>query len=386
MKYFLGLIRRIIHEYEIPVRLDRISRVLVVDPNYIGDMLFSSVVYRALKENLPNARVEALVYPFTKEILSANPFVDHVYDLPKGSLLQQLSILIKLRKTEFDLVLQLNTSLRTNFLMFLICGKYRLGYDYRNRGCLNNIRVRIATRTAQTRYRVDECADLLEQAFAWRVSEREMILHVAAEHKERALQLLAKNKVGASDLLIGIQANCRETWKERRWEQSKFSNLANELIRLYDAKIVFTGSMDDAEYVSSIIRGIQFQGNIVNLVGKTAIMELAAVLRRIDVFITVNTGPMQIAVSQRTPTVVLMGVTPPLVTYPLNVPIFQYVWTGNQDTESQLKVDPKDAMRMKSIEVHHVLEKVAILLQQRTGKTGNKIFSDNESASNRKRE
>ncbi len=365
MKYFLGLLGILIKEYAVPLRLNNIRRILVVDPNFIGDMLFSSPVYRALKDNLPGAKVEALVYPFTTEILSANPFVDRVHSLPRNRITQQLRTSLRLRKEKFDLVLQLNTSLKTNFLMWLIGGRYRLGYDYQNRACFNNIRIPIETRTARVRYRIDECIELLESAFGWEISEREMILPVAMRYKQTAAELLAKNGVTASDILIGIQANCRETWKERRWEQSKFSGLANELIRRYNARIVFTGSKDDEEYVKAIIHGIQFSDNVVNLVGKTSLMELAALLQRIDVFVTVNTGPMQIAISQKTPTVVLMGVTPPVVTFPVNLPIFQFVWTGGLEAESQLKVDPKDSTRMKSIEVHHVVKKVEYILQLR---------------------
>jgi ADP-heptose:LPS heptosyltransferase len=368
MKFLLGLIKKVIHEHTIPVRLDGISRILVVDLNYIGDMLFSSPIYKALKKTFPNAEVAAVVYRFTKEVVSANPYVDRVYDLPKGNLFRQLGPLLRLRKSKSDLVLQLNTSLRTNFLMWIIDSKYRLGYDYQNRGCFNNIRIPIATRTSRTRYRIDECADLLEQAFGWEVADREMVLHVDDQYKLKVAEVLDRYDVKASDTLIGIQANCRETWKERRWEQSKFAALANELIERYAARIVFTGSKDDAEYVRAIVQKIRRSDNIINLVGGTTLMELAALLQRIHVFVTVNTGPMQIAISQRTPTVVLMGVTPPLITYPMNVPIFQYVWLGDHATSSQLAVDSKDSMRMKSIEVYHVMDKVNYLLELR-GKT-----------------
>lgn len=363
MKYILGFIKRIIREYKTPIRLHNIRSILVVDPNFIGDMLFSSPVYKALKNNLPNARVEALVYPFTREILSANPFIDQIHFLPEKNLLQQLWSLLHLRKRKFDLLLQLNTSLKTNFFIWIIGGRYRLGYDYCNRGCFNNIRIPIATRTARTRYRIDECVDLLELAFGWKVVERQMILSVPVEDEQKVPEMLKELKVDKSDTLIGIQANCRSTWEERKWEKSKFAAMTNELIKKYNAKIVFTGSKEDSEYVKAIMQSIERPENVASLVGKTTLMELAALLQRINVFITVNTGPMQIAVSRRTPTVVLMGVTPPIITYPMDVPIFQYVWLGEHAVSNQLAVDPKDSMRMRAIEVHHVLEKVNYLLQ-----------------------
>lgn len=365
MRLILILIGKIIRKFQVPVRLTNIRSVLVVDPNFIGDMLLSSPVYRALKDNLPGARVETLVFPFTTDALSANPFIDRIHTLPRGSFIKQLKASILLRKEKFDLVLQLNTSLKTNFLMWLIGDRYRLGYDYKERASFNNIRIPIKTRTARTRYRVDECLGLLEQAFGWKITDREMILQVADEYQKSVSHLLEKAGVHPTDILIGIHANCRDTWKERRWVQSKFSELSNDLINTYNAKIVYTGSKDDLEYVKTIIDGVESPQNVINVVGKTSLMELAALLRRLDVLVTVNTGPMQIAVSQKTPTVVLMGVTPPVVTYPSNVDIFQYVWNGEEQSDAQLKVDPKDSMRMESIEVTDVLEKVKYLLALR---------------------
>ena len=127
MTFLLWLIKKLINENSAPVKLHQIRKILVVDPNFIGDMLFSSPVYKSLKQNLPATDVDALVYPFTKEILSANPFIDRIHCLPKGNLLRQLRTLLTLRRARFDLVLQLNTSLRTNFLMWLIGSRYRLG-------------------------------------------------------------------------------------------------------------------------------------------------------------------------------------------------------------------------------------------------------------------
>ena len=65
MTFFLWLIKRVIHEHSAPVTLRQVRRILVLDPNYIGDMLLSSPVYKALKQNLPDAEVDALVYPFS---------------------------------------------------------------------------------------------------------------------------------------------------------------------------------------------------------------------------------------------------------------------------------------------------------------------------------
>jgi lipopolysaccharide heptosyltransferase II len=364
MTFLLWLISKFIHSYKLPIQTKDFKKILVVDPNYIGDMLLSSPVYRALKNNFGNIRLESLVYGFTKPALETNPHIDKIYELPQGSLLKQLKILLFLRKQKYDLVLQLNTSLRTNFLMWLIQGKYRLGYDYFNRGCFNNLRVPIATRTAQTKYRVDECLELLEKAFDWKIEEREMIFPIRLESHQRIIKWLSDNGISKSDTVIGIHSNCRSYWNERRWQPEKFAKLAEELIERYQAKIVFTGSKDDQEYIKTIASNIRYSEKLFNLAGEISLNELGAILHRFNVFITVNTAPMQIAVSQNTPTVALMGVTPPAITYPVDNPRFQFVLGKSDKLNDQNIVDPKDTSRMESITVKDILEKVMFLFNQ----------------------
>jgi heptosyltransferase II len=363
MKFILGLVKRFIRSIDLPIKTTDIHSVLVVDPNYIGDMLFSSPVYRALKQQISLTRVDALVYSFARVALESNPFIDAIYNLPQGSLLKQLGILLYLRKQQYDLVLQLNTSLRTNFLMWIIHGRYRLGYDYVHRGCFNNLRVPIAVRTAQTKYRVDECVELLEEAFDWNIADREMIFLVDQECVRRIQIRLAEKGISQTNIVIGIHPNCRSYWDERKWQQHKFSELTNLIIERYHAKVIFTGSQEDRDYVATILRGVRFHENVLSLVGEITLMELGALLQRINVYVTVNTAPMQIAVSQKTPTVALMGVTPPVVTYPTNNPIFQYVLGKSTRLKDPTVFVSNDETRMESIKVEDALERVDFLLK-----------------------
>ncbi|MDI6765223.1 MAG: glycosyltransferase family 9 protein [Bacteroidota bacterium] len=364
MKLLLGIIKKFFRSYKTPISTMDIRSILIVDLNHIGDMLMSSPVYRALSENIPTVRIHALIYPSAKMALDDNPYIESIHELHEGVLLMQIRTLFKLRKQNYDLVFQLNTSLRTNFLMWIIGKRFRLGYDYANRGCFNNIHVPIACRTTQSQYRVDECIELLEKAFGWRITNRSMIFNIRDEHIEKVNMLLKSYEVSSDDLLIGIQTNCHPVWKERRWDRDKFASLSDSLIERYRAKIIFTGSTADREYVQPIIDSIRNRQSAVNLVGETTLTELGALLRRINVFITINTGPMQIAISQNTPTIALMGVTPHQITFPMNNPIFQHI-SGSEFIKDELgRFHAQTEGSMNKIEVVQVIEKVRFLLEK----------------------
>ena len=166
---------------QLPIKdASSIHKVLLVDLNFMGDMLMSSPVIRELKRNLgrpigtiwcdPYVKVDVLCYDFCKPIVQMNKYVDRIYTTKWRFPLWQA---IKARFRGYDLVLQLNTSLQTNLLLFVI-SKKRLGWSYRF--CSIPLTVKIPTehRTARSGNRIRENLDLLERAFGWKCEDEKM--------------------------------------------------------------------------------------------------------------------------------------------------------------------------------------------------------------------
>src|SRR5208283_898377 len=263
MELFLRFIKILIRSQRVPISLGGIKRILVIDFAYLGDMVMTSPVYRALKEHFPDASVEALVFPFSKQVVMMNPYVDEVHVHPAGMYKFGLKIMSKLRKRKYDLGIQMNTSLRNNFILWKIHPRYRLGYDYRHRGCFHSIRIPLATRTARMQYRVDEELDLLEQAFGWKITNREMIFPVGEETKQSVREKLGQEGIAEDEIIVGIHSNSRQTQNLRCWDQQKFAELSDRIIQEYRAKIIFTGSPADKEYEDGIISRIHYSDRVV---------------------------------------------------------------------------------------------------------------------------
>jgi len=149
-----------------------IKKVLVFDLNYMGDMLMSSPVMRALKRNGVE-QVDVIAYDFCIPVLWGNPYIDEIFIVSNWK--DKWKQAWRARKRKYDLILQLNTSLYTNILMWVAGGSERLGYNHRGRGLLNTIRVPIAHRTAHGGNRVRECLDLLERGLGWKCDDERMI-------------------------------------------------------------------------------------------------------------------------------------------------------------------------------------------------------------------
>lgn len=283
----LCLIEKLISEesFRLPVK-----RTLVVDFNYLGDMLMSSPVYRVIASETV-APVDVLALDFCAPVLRANPCIDQIYLLKDMTLWTAVKTCLQMWG-RYNLVLQLNTSLRTNFLMFLTGAKYRLGYNYRHRGCFNNIRVPIQTRTAKEGNRVNECLSLLEKGLGWKSESKEMIFFSLPP-----VDLFGKKKIAA------FHTNTRTTQDLRRWPY--FPELAD---RLEGYTIAFTGSLEDRPYIDGL--RVKMKGPSLNLGGIFTVEGLAVFLNSCSLVVSVNSFPMHLARALNVPTVAIVGATP----------------------------------------------------------------------------
>ncbi len=113
--------------------------------------------------------------------------------------------------------------------------------------------------------------------------------------------------------ILVMNPNASERALERRWPRESFSRTAERLLRRHPSlRIVLTGSSEEREYTDRILHDLPaFRGRITNLAGRLSFGGLIALLRRADVFLSNDTGPLHLALCLRTPTVGLFGPTRP---------------------------------------------------------------------------
>ena len=122
-------------------------------------------------------------------------------------------------------------------------------------------------------------------------------------HEADAIHRVPTGSHKDGELLVGIHAGARPP--SRRWPASYFATLADELVRLWDAQIILTGSTDEL----SIVRSVEehMTARAVNLAGKTSPGGLAAIIDTLDLFISNDTGPAHIANALGTPGITIFG-------------------------------------------------------------------------------
>ena len=285
------------------------DRILVTQTGgWIGDMILLTPALRALKRTYPQSYLALLVRPLVADLMKTCPYLDEVIVDTKSNGIGRVQSLFRLarriRRKRFNLAVVLHpTSLRNALIPFFAGVPLRIGSNVGGRGvllsksCADDSQIHEVNRYLQVLQliNINEPASGLE---FW---------HTDADH--RAVDhILSDCNVLPQDNIIGI--NLGTTWGTKSWALDRFAAVIAGIQSRFEGAIILTGSNSEVGMGKELQELIKTP--IINLIGKTTILQLGALIERCNLFLTCDSGPMHIAAAVGTPTIALFGPTNPL--------------------------------------------------------------------------
>jgi heptosyltransferase-2/heptosyltransferase-3 len=129
--------------------------------------------------------------------------------------------------------------------------------------------------------------------------------YIREAEKARVTEWLDEWRVPEGTRLVGINMNAGPFAPRRAWPGEKFILLAQALEETAGCRTVFLGAPEDETYVARHLK--HMDSPCVNLTGQTSVRQLAALLARIELLVTNDTGPLHLAAALGTPTVSVFG-------------------------------------------------------------------------------
>ncbi len=324
------------------------ARILLIRPDHLGDLILTTPVLSALREQVPDAQITMMVGPWSKEIVARHPAIDHLQTCPfpgfqrtsQGGLLSPYTLLFRtarqIRQNQYDLAI----NLRPDFwwgaaLLYLAAIPRRVGYALPDgqpflTHALSFPEAEHATRSSLRL--VSEGLVLLDYApLAEPFTPESYPTHFepTAEEYAWARERLHNSGISEDAPLIIIppgSGGAVKLWRTEAWG-SCVKTLRETLTSLHGACIMLTGSPGERKLVEEVAQGMPVG---VTLVTDASIGQLAALLAYATCVLTVDNGPGHIAVAQNTPTVHLFGPTDPHIFGPWGSPTRHIVIASTQ--------------------------------------------------------
>ncbi|OGS20300.1 MAG: lipopolysaccharide heptosyltransferase II [Elusimicrobia bacterium RIFOXYA2_FULL_40_6] len=283
------------------INKSEINKIVIRGPDWVGDFVTATPVYRELRKNFPAAKITAIVRDWTKGMLEHCPYVDEIieYDSRSKSIKYSWEHVKILRKEKYDLAILLSGNYNAALIAWLAGIKYRVGFNYDKRGHLLTHSLKEKGRE----YRLDRAIRILE-TLGLNIENRKSELWTGPEDERFAKATLREFK-SKFNKLVGIGPGTQE--KEKCLPEEKLIELINSL----DYGVVLFGSKNDISRGEKIVAGVKDKEKVLNLINKTNLNQLAACLKLIDVYVTGDTGGMHIAYTMDVPVVAFFGPTDP---------------------------------------------------------------------------
>ena len=276
--------------------------------NYMGDALLTTPAIAALRQAFPDAQIDTVVGAGTAaEVLHGNPDLNQIIArTARGGASRLLQIYRLLRAGRYTDAVILPPLPGYAFAAWLARTPRRVGLGGRG---MNHFLTHL--RQTKAVHMADAMLDTMPLSPGAKRLRR-LVVAVDTESEEAAARLLAEYGIDPGTPLTAV--NIGATRPQKRWFAESFAALLDSL---GDTQIVLVGAgAEDTQMAEDILR--RTKSLPINLVGKTKVRALAAVLKRCDLLISGDSGPMHLATAVGTPCVALFGSTDPKVTGPFD--------------------------------------------------------------------
>ena len=293
-------------------------RALLFRLERIGDLLMTLGAIGAIRARLPEVELRLVVGSWNAPLAGCMAAIDAVetFDVPwlsrerPGSTLRTAAAQSAAwRRHGFDLAINFEPDIRSNALVAGSGARRRIGYaSGGGGGFLTDVLDydRTIHSSANAQRLVDRVLPA-EQFPPAADSSNRIPLLIPRAARETAGQLLAAHDRPGP--LIGINPGAGRLIKE--WPPERFAAVAAALAADDGATIVLLGAEGDREQADGVRQALPSDIALIDIVGQVPLLELAAVLTRLAVLITGDTGPAHLAAAVDTPVVAIFGPTDP---------------------------------------------------------------------------
>jgi len=278
----------------------------VIRLSAVGDVCHTLPVVRTLQAAWPDTRITWIIGKLEASLVGDIPGIEFIiFDKSKG-LGAQFALRRALKGRRFNLLLHMQMSLRASMASLAVKAPIRLGFDKQRAHDLQwlftNKRIWYKPRqhVMDSLFGFSEALGISEHVLRWDIP-------VPAE---AAAFARAQIPDGSPALLISPCANPRfRNW--RSWQPEHYAALARHATEKHGMQVLVTGGSSEIERAHGERITALAGTAVTNLVAKTSLKQLLAILGRATALVSPDSGPVHMATATGTPVIGLYATTNP---------------------------------------------------------------------------
>lgn len=276
------------------------DRILVIASSSTGNNIFCTPAIRLLRKTLPQATIDVVALnKLSAEVFAGNPNIGQIYVLSKSREVNKIA-------HQYNKIIVLNKNALKK---------------------LSDIKapfIQVPSMNGEIHH-AEHLLRFVAQLLAVELTDDDR--HYVIETQQTAESFLAPYALAQNTTLINIHLGCGTTvlhgWKffysrraddKKLWSIDAYIALGKALMQaIPHLRIAITGTSNESFLAKKFAKSVP---QTINLVGKTTVADLRALMQRADLFIAHDCGVFHIAAASNVPIVGLFGPTNPIATGP----------------------------------------------------------------------
>ncbi|GAB4376320.1 MAG: glycosyltransferase family 9 protein [Calditrichia bacterium] len=283
-----------------------VTKILVLQTAFIGDVILSIPLVEALHQRWPEGEIHFLTIPNSVNIVENIPFIKRLWiydkrDRDRG-LIGLLRLSKQLRQEKFDLVITPHRSFRSALLLWLARIPVRIGFDKSAGWFLYNRVVHYVPDI----HEIDRNLRLLSPLGIHPTGK--ILPKIFCTDSDKSVVdnwLKQQRKLNDRPLIVFAPGSI---WATKRWPATYWGKLANLLFEKGYA-ILIIGSKQDQFLLSEIERNSEVP--LLNAMGVFTLRQSSELIGRSRLLITNDSAPTHMGVAMDVPVLTIFGPTVP---------------------------------------------------------------------------
>ncbi|MCX6173697.1 MAG: lipopolysaccharide heptosyltransferase family protein [Ignavibacteriales bacterium] len=273
------------------------TRILIINLDAMGDVLMTTAQLPAIKRKYPQSTIYWITLNNAVGLLENNPFIDKVmpYSFETLSIIQSL---------DFDIVMNVDKSLRSGSIAMQVNAKKRLGFGINKHGQIiplnkgseynyelgmnDNLKFKMNKRLGQ---------DYLAETFNLSYKRDDYVFNFSESEIQFINEYKKKINISDMDEVIGFNTGCSNLYPNKKMTIEQHVTLIEKFLSLKRFKIMLLGGPEDEERNNEITSN--FYGKIINTPTKDGVRKGACYESIPQVIITGDSFGMHLAIAMK---------------------------------------------------------------------------------------